>query len=228
VPEVKEPPRPASPPRAPAVAPKENEAPPAAERAPAPEPEPTPDLQAQARTLAGHREQGALLESREDWRGALEQYTAALAIDAYVTFALEGRERAEKRVALDEALDFHTERPDRLTAPAVAREAEALLERARGAQPAGPALQARIAALEVALARARTPVAVVIESDGLTELTLSRVGRLGRLTRRSLELLPGTYTVTGSRQGYRDVRRQFSVTPGAPGPSVSLRCEEAL
>ena len=226
--EVKEPARPASPTRAAAVASKQTEAPPAPASTPVPDPEPTPDLEAQARVLAGHREQGALLESREDWRGALAQYTAALAIDAYVTFALEGRERTQKRAELDEALAFHSQRSDRLSAPAVAREAEALLERARGAQPAGPALQARIAALEAALARARTPVAVVIESDGLTELTLSRVGRLGTLTRRSLELLPGTYTVTGSRQGYRDVRRQFSVTPGAPGPSVSLRCEEAL
>ena len=68
----------------------------------------------------------------------------------------------------------------------------------------------------------------MIESDGLTELSLSRVGPLGTLTRRSLELVPGTYTVTGSRRGYRDVRRQFSVAPGGPGPVVSLRCEEAL
>jgi hypothetical protein len=69
---------------------------------------------------------------------------------------------------------------------------------------------------------------VVIESDGLTELTLSRVGRLGPLTRRSLELVPGHYTLTGTRRGYRDVRRQFSLMPGAPAPTVSLRCQEAL
>jgi len=223
-PELKEPPRPAPPPRAGAVASKQEEAPPA----PVPEPEPTPDLQAQARTLAGHREQGALLESREDWRGALAQYTAALAIDPHLTFALEGRERAERRAALAEALDLHLQRPDRLSAPAVAREAEGLLERARGAEAPGPTLQARIVALEAALALARTPLAVVIESDGLTELTLSRVGRLGTLTRRSLELVPGNYTLTGSRRGYRDVRRQFSLAPGAPTPAVSLRCEETL
>jgi hypothetical protein len=78
------------------------------------------------------------------------------------------------------------------------------------------------------LAQARTPVAVVIESDGLTELTLSRVGPLGALTRRSVDLVPGTYTLTGSRAGYRDVRRQFSVTPGSAPPTVALRCQEAL
>ncbi len=135
-----------------------------------------------------------------------------------------GRAR-RSRAELDDALAFHASRPDRLSAPAVAREAEALVERARGVQPSGAALAQRIQALEAALARARTPVAIVIESDGLTELTLSRVGRLGTLTRRSVELVPGTYTLTGSRRGYRDVRRQFSVTPGAAAPTrgASLR-----
>ena len=214
-----------SPPRPAAIVAKPSEPAPAAASEPAPDP--TPDRQAEARALAGHRESGAELESREDWRGALQQYQAALGIDPHVSFALEGRERAEKRAALDEALAFHIQRADRLSTPGVSREAEALLERARGAAP-GPALQARIAALEAALSLARTPVAVVLESDGLTELVLSRVGPLGTLTRRSLELLPGSYTITGSRHGYRDVRRQFKVTPGAPGPSVSLRCNEAL
>jgi Protein kinase domain len=194
----------------------------------APAPAPTPDREAEARALASHREQGLALEAREDWKGALQRYTAALAIDPHVTFALEGRERSEKRAALYDAIDAHLKRPERLSAAAVGREAEALLERARALSPGGAALQARIAALEAALAAARQPVAVVIESDGLTHLTLSRVGPLGALTRRSLELVPGTYTVTGSRRGYRDVRRQFSVTPGAPVPVVSLRCDEAL
>jgi hypothetical protein len=193
-----------------------------------PAPAPTPDRRAEARALAAHREQGALLEAREDWRAARQEYETALAIDPHLTFALEGRERSMKRAALDEAIDFHLRRPDRLFAPAVGREVEALLERARGVQPTGPALQARIAALESALVRAHTKVAVVIESDGLTQLTLSRVGPLGALTQRRLELVPGSYTVTGSRRGYRDVRRQFEVTPGAPGPTVSLRCEEKL
>jgi serine/threonine-protein kinase len=227
-PESEETPRRERLPRPAAVAAHAGEAAPAGERAPLPAPAPTPDRQSEAQALAGHRAEGEALESREDWRGARQQYEAALAIDPHVTFALEGRARAMRRAALDEALKFHLQRPDRLSAAAVAREAEVQLERARATQPSGPALEARIASLEAALVRARTPVAVVIESDGLTELTLSRVGRLGTLTRRSLELLPGSYTVTGSRRGYRDVRRQFSVAPGAPGPTVSLRCEDAL
>ena len=92
----------------------------------------------------------------------------------------------------------------------------------------GPRLRAQVAAVEKALADARTPVAVVIESDGLTEVALSRVGRLGTLKRRTLDLRPGEYTATGSRRGYRDVRRRFTVSAGTVAPPVVVRCEEAL
>ena len=149
-------------------------------------------------------------------------------MDAHVTFALEGKERTAGRAALSDGLDFHARNPHRLSTEGVAREAEALLERALGVEAPGPRLRAQAAALEKALADARTPVAVVIESDGLTEVAVSRVGRLGTLTRRTLDLRPGEYTVTGSRRGYRDVRRRLTVSAGAAAPPVTVRCEEAL
>lgn len=193
-----------------------------------PTPAPTPDRQAESRALASHREKGRALEEKEDWRGALAEYEAALAIDPFVAFATEGRARASSRAALAEALAFHVSHPQRLSTDAVAREAEALLDRANDVEGPGPRHRAQVAALEKALAEARITIPVVLESDGLTELRLSRVGRLGALTRRTVELRPGTYTVVGSRRGYRDVRRQFTVEPGQPAPVVSVRCEEAI
>jgi hypothetical protein len=217
-------------PRAPATArvPPPAPAEPAAPEEPAPAPLPTPDRQAEAQTLARHRDVGRALEEREDWAGALREYEAALAVDPHVAFAVEGRARAAQRAALAEALAFHAANPGRLPADAVAREADAVLERARDVETPGPRHRAQVDALETALAAARTPVAVVLESDGLTELTLSRVGMLGTLKQRTVELRPGTYTVVGSRRGYRDVRRQFTVVPGAPPPAVRVLCEEAL
>jgi hypothetical protein len=193
-----------------------------------PAPVPTPDRQAEAAALLGHRDAARGLEEKEEWAAALAEYQAALAVDPHVTFALEGRARAAGRVALSDGLDFHGRNASRLSTEAVAREAEALLERAREVPAPGPRLRAQVAVLEAALAGARTPVAVVLESDGLTEVAVSRVGRLGTLKRRSLELRPGEYTVTGSRRGYRDVRKRLTVSPGATPPTVVVRCEEAL
>lgn len=196
--------------------------------APAPFPAPTPDREAEAVALARHRDAARALEEKEEWAAALAEYEGALAIDPHLTFALAGRERAAQRAALAEALDFHARNPFRLTAEPVAREAETLLERARAVEPFGPRLRAQIEAVARALADARTTVAVVIESDGLTEVAVSRVGRLGTLTRRALDLRPGEYTATGTRRGFRDVRRRFTVRPGAKAPPVVVRCEEAL
>jgi tetratricopeptide (TPR) repeat protein len=183
---------------------------------------------AEAAALARHRDAGRVLEAKEEWSAALAEYEAALAVDPHVTFALEGKDRATGRAALSDGLDFHARNAGRLSTDGVAREAEALLERARGVAPAGPRLRDQVTAVEKALAGARTPVAVVIESDGLTVVALSRFGRLGTLTRRILELRPGEYTAIGSRRGFRDVRRRFKVGPGPGTAPIVVRCEEAL
>ena len=125
-------PVPASPPR-PAT--------PAALPIPTPAAEPTPDRQAEAQALARQRDSARAFEEREEWREALGAYEAALAVDPLVAFALEGKERAGSRAALQAALDFHVRNAARLSAEAVAREAEALLEtgaRRRVARAAPP------------------------------------------------------------------------------------------
>jgi serine/threonine-protein kinase len=226
-PAVHRPTGPAEPRPRPAAATEAAKSPPVGQPA-GPAPAPTPDRLAEAAALARHRDAARALEENEDWRAALAEYEAALVVDPHVSFALEGRERTAGRAALADGLEFHARNGSRLSTEGVAREAEALLERARGVEAPGPRLRSQVAALERALADARTPVVVIIESDGLTEVSVTRVGRLGTLTRRTLELRPGEYTATGTRRGYRDVRRRFTVSPGAASPAVVVRCEGAL
>jgi hypothetical protein len=53
------------------------------------------------------------------------------------------------------------------------------------------------------------------------------VGTFGSFTRRDVELKPGRYTVIGSRDGYRDVRRDITVSPGET-QTVSVSCYDPL
>jgi hypothetical protein len=69
---------------------------------------------------------------------------------------------------------------------------------------------------------------VELVSDGETQVTVFRVGRLGSFERRELELRPGTYTVMGSRVGYRDVRIDFRVAPEIELEPIVVRCEEPI
>jgi hypothetical protein len=71
-------------------------------------------------------------------------------------------------------------------------------------------------------------VLVQLESDRETEVVVYRVGRLGAFDRFELELRPGTYTAVGTRNGFRDVRREFTVRPGAPAGPFVIRCEEPI
>jgi len=68
----------------------------------------------------------------------------------------------------------------------------------------------------------------VVVSDNLTEVVIYRVDRLGVFPRRELKLRPGTYTAVGSREGFRDVRVRFEVSPGGPSQQVTVVCTEKL
>jgi tetratricopeptide (TPR) repeat protein len=178
--------------------------------------------------LSRHRARAQAAEAGEDWRGAVVEYDAALKLDPQVAFALEGRARCVPRAELDEMLASYLQRPERLSAEAVAREAEAALDRAREAEPAGPRLQQQRAALERLLRDARTPVEVSLLSDGLTEVVILRVGTLGTFRDKKLSLRPGSYVVLGRRRGYRDARKTLVVSPARTPPPLDVRCDEAL
>ena len=88
-------------------------------------------------------------------------------------------------------------------------------------------MHAQIAAARDTLAYASTPVSVTMTSDGLTDITLLRVRRLGTLAEQALSLRPGVYTAVGIRNGYRDVRIKFEVRPDQTN-TVEVRCVETI
>ncbi|HEX9208657.1 MAG TPA: hypothetical protein VF851_10490, partial [Steroidobacteraceae bacterium] len=92
----------------------------------------------------------------------------------------------------------------------------------------GPRLQAQVARMRDLLRQAETPIRVTLASDNATDVQIYRVGKLGLFEHRDLELMPGRYTVVGTRQGYRDVRKELAVLPGAPPPELVVRCEEPI
>lgn len=181
-----------------------------------------------AQSLANLQRESTAQAASEDWGAAVATYRKALQIDPTVAFARDGLAQAEPRAALAQRLQDFVDRPGRLSAPAVAAEAEKALAEARAVTSPGPRLDAQRVALERALAAAATPVTVQLRSDGKTEVTVYRVGTLGAFTNRALELKPGRYVAVGTRAGYRDVRQEFEVAAGMPSGPVDVRCVEPL
>jgi len=178
--------------------------------------------------IALHRESAMEFESAEEWAQAAAEYRSALAVDPTLRFAQRGADRSERRARLSEQLDALSESPERLATQEARDSAVALLRAAVAIPQPGPRLEQQIDALALAVDRASSEVRVALESDGLTNVVLYRVGRLGRFRSQEVSLLPGTYTVVGTRDGFRDVRRVFTVKAGERPTPVVVRCEEPL
>jgi hypothetical protein len=178
--------------------------------------------------IARHRDRAASLEAGENWEAAAAEYRAVLGLDPALQFAREGVARSDRRLDLSQRLAYHLSHPGRFTSEAVLEEAWTLLDEASEVRPAGPVHSRQAEELRQLLAAAGTTVRVVLESDEKTEVTVYQVGRLGAFLRREMELRPGTYTVVGSRPGYRDVRRKLVVEPQAEPEPLVVRCEEKI
>jgi hypothetical protein len=168
------------------------------------------------------------LEAQEQWADALKEYRSVLELDSTVAAANEGVARVSPRVALNEQLELYLTQPERLFSEPVRAAARESLARAQSIQNPGPVLQKQITTLGDWLARADIPVPVPLQSDNQTQVTIYRVGSLGTFQERMLELVPGRYTVVGTRPGYRDVRRQIDVFPGAALEPIVIRCEDKI
>jgi tetratricopeptide (TPR) repeat protein len=167
-------------------------------------------------------------ERRELWDNAIERYREALATDPTLAFAIEGLKRSQYRADLDAKLVSMLDRPRRLLTEAGFADAELVLAEAEAVREPGPKLDSQIADLKQLMALAATPISVTLLSDNETEVILYRVGELGSFASKEVELKPGDYTALGRRDGFREVRENFSVLPGADNGPVTVICVEPI
>ncbi|MBU3070154.1 tetratricopeptide repeat protein [Aestuariicella sp. G3-2] len=167
-------------------------------------------------------------EREEQWQQALASYQAAQQLDSSVVATKIGVLRTRARADLDKKLQNLIDQPLRLADPAVYRSAQQLLADAASVKPRGPRIEQQQQQLQQALNKALDPVAVLLRSDNETNVTLYKVGKLGNFKEHTLELKPGRYTLVGSRNGYRDVREEFTLQPGTNRKTIVIQCDEKI
>jgi tetratricopeptide (TPR) repeat protein len=182
----------------------------------------------QASRLAGMRQKAANLEAQEHWQQAVSVYETALREDPSLAFARRGKQRDEAMEQLTDSLQQIINHPYRLSFPAVRDEAVTLLQQARQQNPAGPILQSQISQISRLLPQLDRPVLLNMISDNATQVTIPSIGVFGTFGRREIRLKPGTYTVIGTRDGYRAVHQEFNVEPGQQNVTISVSCSDPL
>lgn len=182
----------------------------------------------QAGRLAALRQQAASLEAQEHWRQAIAVYDTALREDPALAFAKQGKSRDEARAELSESLQEIIDHPARLSYPSVKDEAVNLLQEAREQAHSGPALQAQVERLAQLLPQLDRPVLLSLISDNSTQVSIPSIGVLGSFGKREIHLKPGTYTVVGTRDGYRAVHQEFTVEPGQQTVTITVTCSAPI
>ena len=162
-------------------------------------------------------------ESDERWDEALAAWREAAGLEPGLASAREGIARSRPRAELQQRIDALLQHQERLWDPAGRGEARTVLAMAAEAGNPRQRLAVTTADLERLAAAAEKPVRLRLESDGLTSIAIYRVGQYGTFSQREVELLPGRYTVVGTRTGFRDVRREVVLMPGAAPPAVVVK-----
>ncbi len=194
-----------------------------------------------AKGFALLRQRAAGLEAQERWDEAVQTYDAALQADPSLAFAQEGKNRAAARAQLGAAMQALIDRPERLSSQSVREQARALLQTANEQTSSGPVLRSQIARLGLLLpdyeksarsdasrADMDKPVRLSLVSDNATAVAIPSIGQFGTFAKRDIQLRPGRYTVIGTRDGYRDVRRDITIAPGQESQTVSVSCSDPI
>ena len=102
------------------------------------------------------------------------------------------------------------------------------MSEARKIKSAGPKHATQVSRLTKELDKSQIKLIVQFRSNKSTNVTLLKNGILGFFDEKKISLKPGVYTVIGSRDGYRDVRIEFQVTPKVMPLSVEVICSEPI
>jgi tetratricopeptide (TPR) repeat protein len=167
-------------------------------------------------------------ENAENWEEALTSYEAVLRVDSAIQFAEQGKQRVVKYLQIEKRMKYYLEKPTVLESDSYLEKATQLVTEVENMDLKGLRLANNLKRLKDLVRLARTPVQVIIESDSLTEIIIYKVGDLGRFSTREVNLRPGTYTVVGARDGFKDVRQKFMVKAGQGPLRVIVKCSDKI
>ena len=165
------------------------------------------------RTLDAARAQ----RDAEDWAAALESWRK-LAGSEHSAEALAGAIEAAARLELHRDLQAVLASPLQLGGQQARRRVRELLQQGAAILSPGPLLVSQLERVRELLRMAERRQAVAFISDSRTRVRIewradgrAQMLELGQFDQRARHLHPGHYTAIGTRNGYQDVRLDFTV-----------------
>lgn len=91
---------------------------------------------------------------------------------------------------------------------------------------AGVRIGTKVGAIKQLLDEWSTPVLVTLHSDNKTEVRVRPGRSLGKFRSRKVEMLPGSYRISGIRSGYHEVVHEIELKPRQNPMTLTVECRE--
>jgi len=179
-----------------------------------------------------------LEEKKEKWKSALSYYEKIQVIDANINSILLNIKRTNAYIKMDKILNEIINKEERLQDDKVLEKSKKSLqyielyieENEHLLYPIKqtPELTKKITTAEKIIKDASIIINITIRSDNLTDVSIYKVGQLGKLKEKKLNLKLGIYTIVGSREGYRDYRQNIKITEKDQYRVIVVVCRETI
>ena len=167
-------------------------------------------------------------ETNEDWSNAAKTFQQVLKLSPNSRIAQQGFERNKVKESILLRLDEHNDNFLRLSSKSVAKEATELLAEVNRLKNPGNKIEHAASNLKRQIELANQPITITLQSDKQTDVVIYKVGKLGKFSDKKVVLKPGKYTIVGSRDGYRDVRKEVKILAEMGNKIIQVQCEEPI
>jgi tetratricopeptide (TPR) repeat protein len=164
----------------------------------------------------------------QQWSQAASSYEKVLKINKNHKSARQGFQDSDVKSKIVKNLKLALSSAHQLYKARVLNDAEKVLASVAKIEFPGSVIEQYDKELQQLVRVATTPILVELTSDNKTEVVVFKVKRLGKFYRYELQLRPGPYTVVGTRDGFRDVRKKIQIMHESKLTSLSVVCEESI
>lgn len=177
-------------------------------------------------------------QKKEQWYAALKAYKNILKLDPNSNIAVLNIERVKQYITINQSLDAIINSPQRLQNDLVYENSKAIVSSIKAQLnrrnsilyplKKTPLLNKKIQSAEKIVKDASKIITVQLTSDNKTDVVIYKVGKFGKFINKTLTLRPGIYTIVGSRDGYKDFRKDQKITAEKNNISIKVVCKETI
>ncbi len=164
----------------------------------------------------------------DNWAAAEVLYQKAGKILPNSKNVVDGYALSVKINTLNNQLAHHLQATHRLSSINVAEMVRNLVAEAMTVSAKSPSLSEKTNKLLEYLDAYSVKVSVKVVSDGITNISVRGVGRVGLTNEKTIELRPGKYTFEGKRIGYRSKLIQVDILPGSENLIIEIYSDERI